>query len=379
MPDRPATREYAFEVTVAAGTAVAAPFTQQLSFNPGEVVQVEIIVPDGAAGLAGIALGMSGTTIIPIQQGQYFVGNGEPIVRQLEGYPNSGRWEARAYNTDRYVHTFQVRFSVKEIPEAPPTGAAGAALALTETGEISTTPIEAGTGETGKPGEAEETETGGGEPPKQETPVEAEPPEAGEAAPPAPEEPPEVPESAPPEPGEPAEVPGEGGSLGEFGGVEQGAEPGEPGGEGESSTPIEVTGEHEQPVSAAGRHAPKKKKVKKHVKKTVVKRGKAAPKRHAAPKRKATKKAPATHKKVPAKHATTHTAPHRTAAHHATHPTAHRAARSAAPAHHAAAPHAAAKAKPKAKATPTRRPAPPPPPPPAKRAPATPAKKRRKS
>lgn len=101
-------------MTVVAGTAKATPATTDLSFPEGVVGQVEIVVPDGCAGLVGFQLVYSGQPVIPRTAGQFIVANGEVIRWPLSNYPAGGRWACRAYNTDVFNHTLFFRFLVNE-------------------------------------------------------------------------------------------------------------------------------------------------------------------------------------------------------------------------------------------------------------------------
>lgn len=101
-------------VTAAAGTLVSAPATVDLSFPPGTVSEVEIVIPAGHAGLTGIALGQGGQVVIPATAGAYIIGDSDVIRWPLDGFLDNGSWFAQAYNTDVFDHQWFVRFLVTE-------------------------------------------------------------------------------------------------------------------------------------------------------------------------------------------------------------------------------------------------------------------------
>lgn len=97
-----------------AGTAQATPATTDVRFPDGVVDAVEIVVPDGCAGLVGFQLVYSGQPVIPRNPAQFIVANGEVIKWPLSNYPAGGRWAVNAYNTDVFNHTIFLRFLVNE-------------------------------------------------------------------------------------------------------------------------------------------------------------------------------------------------------------------------------------------------------------------------
>lgn len=104
-----------FDVTVAAGTAKSAAVESNLSFPQGEAVQIEITIPDGHAGLTGIAIMQAHTRIIPMTDAAFIVGNDRTIVWPLHNYLNNGNWSALVYNADTFAHTFHIAFLVNEL------------------------------------------------------------------------------------------------------------------------------------------------------------------------------------------------------------------------------------------------------------------------
>lgn len=105
-----ASRVYIFHVTCPAGTAVAAPVTQDCSFNQAEVQEIEVIIPDGHAGLTGLQLQQAHQAVIPYNAGGYIHGNDEQLRFAVEDYIDNGNWQALMYNIDVYDHSWDVRF-----------------------------------------------------------------------------------------------------------------------------------------------------------------------------------------------------------------------------------------------------------------------------
>lgn len=101
-------------VTATAGTTVAAPSTVDLSFPPGDVDELEIVIPAGHAGLTGIAIGQGGQVVIPATAGEYIVGDNDVIRWPLDGFLDNGSWFAQVYNLDVFDHQWFLRFLVTE-------------------------------------------------------------------------------------------------------------------------------------------------------------------------------------------------------------------------------------------------------------------------
>ncbi len=118
------------DVVVAAGVLRTAPTSTDVSFNPGEVVGVEIIIPDGHSGLTGIALAQAHQAIVPMNIGAFIIGNDEKIEWSLTGTTDTGDWQAFTFNEDVFVHTFHLRFLVDDLAERAAAGGFAPALQL---------------------------------------------------------------------------------------------------------------------------------------------------------------------------------------------------------------------------------------------------------
>lgn len=110
-------------LTIPAGTTAAAPAIADTSFRPGDVTEVELVIPDGCAGLVGVAVAQAHQVVIPATTGAWIVANDEVIRWPLDGYLSSGSWQIVAYNTDVYPHTVYARFLVSDAPASPRTRA----------------------------------------------------------------------------------------------------------------------------------------------------------------------------------------------------------------------------------------------------------------
>ncbi len=108
---------YSFDVTIPAGTAEASAVEVLAEMAPGVITQVEIIVPEGVAGLAFTRALHGAHPLWPANPDASFTGNGfpirwteewslleEPVALRLFG------WSPNA----RFPHTITWRFSLRE-------------------------------------------------------------------------------------------------------------------------------------------------------------------------------------------------------------------------------------------------------------------------
>lgn len=122
------------QVMVPAGTVQAAAIETDLSFPPGWVQDIEIVIPDGHAGLTGIAIAQAHQVTIPAAGNVWIVSNDEVVRWSVTDKLGSGQWSAFTYNLDTVnPHNFYLRFLVREItdsqPAAPSTAIAAADIA----------------------------------------------------------------------------------------------------------------------------------------------------------------------------------------------------------------------------------------------------------
>lgn len=104
------------QITVTAGTAIAAPAVTALSLRDAVLDRLEIRVPPGPSGLVGFMLLHSGQQVIPFASGTWIVTDDEKIGWDLTGYPTGDKWSVSAYNLDVYSHTLYFRLLLNELP-----------------------------------------------------------------------------------------------------------------------------------------------------------------------------------------------------------------------------------------------------------------------
>lgn len=114
MPDRV---EF-FDLTCAASVPANAPTEVVLQCAPGIPRKFTIIIPDGHAGLTGIALGYGHQPVIPRTAQAYISSNDEYVQLDLHGYPAGPTWSAFLCNNDLQPHVWGLMFELDEIPAA---------------------------------------------------------------------------------------------------------------------------------------------------------------------------------------------------------------------------------------------------------------------
>lgn len=110
----PASRIEVFDVVVPKATPIAAPIIVQTPWPHGELVGIEVKIPDGHNGLTGFRLLLANGQAIPATAGAWITGNDDELDWNTVGYPNSGAWSVQAYNTDAFDHVFHVRYLVSD-------------------------------------------------------------------------------------------------------------------------------------------------------------------------------------------------------------------------------------------------------------------------
>jgi hypothetical protein len=101
-----------FQVTIPAGTAIATPFRQSITFPVRQVDTLEIIVPPGPSGQMGFAVTMGGVNVLPTVPGTWVITDDETIRWPLDGLPSSGAWQVSGYNLGAFDHTVYMRWLV---------------------------------------------------------------------------------------------------------------------------------------------------------------------------------------------------------------------------------------------------------------------------
>jgi hypothetical protein len=119
----PAVDIRSFVVTIPAGTAETAPYTEDVTFPPRVVLAVRWRVPPGPSGLMGWRLTMSGGQVVLPSNGGYIIADNATDLWPLTGQPDSGAWEVTGYNTDIYDHAVYLDFQLELIGQADATPA----------------------------------------------------------------------------------------------------------------------------------------------------------------------------------------------------------------------------------------------------------------
>ena len=108
-----------FTVTCPAGVAIAGPQVFPLVMPPRVVRRIDWTVPNGPLLLMGFLLSMGGVPVLPVAgQFTYVVENASSGFWELEGYPDSGAWQATMYNTGSVPHSVRLTFAV-DLPARP--------------------------------------------------------------------------------------------------------------------------------------------------------------------------------------------------------------------------------------------------------------------
>lgn len=107
-----------FDITCPASTPPSAPLEVDFAYNPGVPRRVTIIIPDGHAGLTGIALGYGHQPVLPRSLGKFISSNDEFITFDLSNYPAGPLWQAFVCNNDLQAHVWEVILELDEIRAA---------------------------------------------------------------------------------------------------------------------------------------------------------------------------------------------------------------------------------------------------------------------
>lgn len=113
-----ATRIELTNVTIPAGTPIAAPVRITPTFDDGELERIEMRWPPGPSGLVGLRIGHSQQVIIPFDVNAWLITDDEPIGWNVSGFPTAAKWFIDGYNTDVNPHTIQFRWLLNDITTA---------------------------------------------------------------------------------------------------------------------------------------------------------------------------------------------------------------------------------------------------------------------
>lgn len=101
-------------VTVSAGVLQAAPVTAPFTTEDTYLVDIEIIIPPGHAGFTGIRINQSGTQILPWGVNKWLSGNDYSRIFDVNTGIGAKSISITAYNEDVFVHSWIVRFHIRD-------------------------------------------------------------------------------------------------------------------------------------------------------------------------------------------------------------------------------------------------------------------------
>ena len=104
-----------FQVTVPAGTAIAAPLVTATNFADGEVTRIIVTIPPGPSGFSGFKFMHLGGPVIPYTGNGYVIGDDRVVDWSVTNMPTATGWQFVAYNTDIYDHTYYIEYLIDEI------------------------------------------------------------------------------------------------------------------------------------------------------------------------------------------------------------------------------------------------------------------------
>lgn len=102
-------------VTCGAGVVATAPTQVQFPFAGGILRVIRIVIPDGHAGLTGIALGYGGNAVVPFGNAAFYSGNDREIVLDYNDKVPGVQWAAFVCNLDLQSHSWEVDMDFDDI------------------------------------------------------------------------------------------------------------------------------------------------------------------------------------------------------------------------------------------------------------------------
>jgi hypothetical protein len=137
-------RIYQVDILTPSGTAVTAPLTTQVPLENAILVDVEVFIPPGHAGLTGIHIRQSAQQVIPFGSLAWIIADNYNRIFPVNTEIGSRSISVRTYNTDVFDHTFYVRFHIQDLnttgSQTPSISAGDLSNVITE-GFTSDTPL----------------------------------------------------------------------------------------------------------------------------------------------------------------------------------------------------------------------------------------------
>ena len=115
-----------FQVGIPPGSSAANPAVTNLSVANKAVVGIRWRVPPGPRGTMGFALAQSGVPVLPSDLGTFIVADDEWDTVDTAGFPSSGAWSVRGWNTGTVTHSVMLQFYYDGA--GTPTGPGGVSL-----------------------------------------------------------------------------------------------------------------------------------------------------------------------------------------------------------------------------------------------------------
>lgn len=99
-----------------ANTLQAGALEHDVSFTPGKVVGIGLVIPWGHAFLTGLAIAQAHQVVIPRTGSSWFTSDDEKFAFDYHDQIWSGQWSVFVYNTDIVnAHTWYLRFYIQEL------------------------------------------------------------------------------------------------------------------------------------------------------------------------------------------------------------------------------------------------------------------------
>ena len=109
-------RHQSFNLFVGSGIPENNPVELDMSFTPGIVQSIRVVVPGGLG--AGIGIAYAHEVIIP-HAGEGFIlstDTSQSLPFDLDDFPTGGAWSAFCFNSAGASSTFSVHFAILELP-----------------------------------------------------------------------------------------------------------------------------------------------------------------------------------------------------------------------------------------------------------------------
>jgi hypothetical protein len=123
-------RHYQVSITVPDGTDPIAPQTTTVVLENAFLVDVEILIPPGHAGLTGIRIRQSVQQVIPWGNLDWISSDNYERIFPFNSEIGARSMSIQAYNTDVFAHSFQVRFHIRDLEGKSQDAATTAAAIL---------------------------------------------------------------------------------------------------------------------------------------------------------------------------------------------------------------------------------------------------------